>query len=72
MAHEEYLDKLILERLYEIHIYGWIETKYDIISHVKVNNAAYEVPKNVVTKYDPEMVTLEYGRDDERIAEEYR
>lgn len=64
---ETYLYKLPLDKLYEIHINGWIETENDIMSHTKINELGYKTLENILIKYKPHIVTLEYGRDLDRL-----
>ena len=63
-----YLAKLPLERVSEIHINGWIETAADIMCHVKINKAGYEILKELLQVCTPQIITIEYGRDDDRIG----
>jgi len=64
---ETYLYKLPLDKVYEIHINGWIETEKDIMSHTKINELGYQTLQNILKKYKPHIVTLEYGRSNDRL-----
>jgi uncharacterized protein (UPF0276 family) len=64
----EYLHRLPLDKLYEIHINGWIETETDIMSHTKINKYGYEILQNILKEYTPNIITLEYGRHDDRLS----
>ncbi|MBZ9689880.1 DUF692 family protein [Clostridium estertheticum] len=63
-----YIHKLPLEKVYEIHINGWAEKNGDIMSHIKINKMGYDVLKHVLDYCSPKIVTLEYGRHDDRIG----
>ena len=79
MSIEEYLSKLPLERIKEIHVSGWSQLPdgnlYD--SHVECNSYSYELLEYVL-KQAPncEMVSLEYAPsrdyDGHQVAKEYR
>lgn len=64
---ETYLYKLPLDKIYEIHINGWIETEKDIMSHTKINEVGYQTLQNILKKHNPHIITLEYGRDNDRL-----
>jgi len=68
MDFRSYLSQLPLERLYEIHINGWVEKGNDIMCHVKINEAGYEILKELLALCQPKIITIEYGRDDDRIG----
>jgi len=63
-----YLSQLPLERVSEIHINGWEEKNGDIMCHVKINEAGYEILKELLTVCTPKIITIEYGRPDDRIG----
>lgn len=63
-----YIHKLPLEKVYEIHINGWAEKNGDIMSHIKINKMGYDALKQVLEYCCPKIVTLEYGRHDDRIG----
>lgn len=67
MSAREYMKKLPLDRVYEIHINGWEEKDSDIMSHTKINGIAYELLDEVLQLSTPKLVTIEYGRYDDRI-----
>lgn len=67
MDFETYLSILPLDKIYEIHINGWIETKNDIMSHTIMNELGYKTLLNILKNYKPHIVTLEYGRDSNRL-----
>ena len=67
MDFYEYLNRLPLHRVYEIHINGWIEQGEDLMAHTKINDIGYEALEYVLTKTKPSIVTLEYGRDTDRL-----
>lgn len=64
---ETYLYELPIDKVYEIHINGWIETKSDIMSHTKINELGYRALKKLLKECNPKMITLEYGRNNDRI-----
>lgn len=65
---ETYLYRLPLDRIYEIHINGWIETEDDLMSHTIINELGYKTLQDILKKYKPHIVTLEYGRDKDRLG----
>ncbi len=78
MDVREYMGMLPLNRLYEIHINGWIRTETGLMAHTKIHPEGYELLEEVVqrcwkgagtggctgTRY----ITLEYGRGDDRLT----
>lgn len=64
----EYLHKLPLEKIYEIHINGWEEKDGDIMSHIKINEMGYRLLEHILDYSEPKIVTLEYGRSNDRIG----
>lgn len=65
---EKYLYQLPLDNTYEIHINGWAERNNDIMCHIKINELGYRTLKNVLSVCSPKIVTLEYGRHNDRIG----
>jgi hypothetical protein len=63
-----YLSQLPLERVHEIHLNGWIEKGSDIMCHVKINEQGYEIFEELMALCAPQIITIEYGRDDDRIG----
>lgn len=64
---DDYVSKLPLDRVYEVHINGWEERNGDIQSHMKIQNELYHHLNHTVTNYPVKIVTLEYGRSYDRI-----
>ncbi|WP_425448282.1 DUF692 family multinuclear iron-containing protein [Dethiothermospora halolimnae] len=64
---DDYVSKLPLDRVYEVHINGWQESDGDIQSHMKIQDELYPHLKDIVSRYPVEIVTLEYGRHYDRI-----
>ena len=63
-----YLSQLPLDRVYEIHLNGWIEKDGGIMCHVKINEAGYAILKELLTICEPKIITIEYGREDDRLG----
>jgi len=63
-----YLAKLPLEHIYEIHINGWLEKGNDIMCHVKIHEQGYEILWELLAVCAPKIITIEYGRHDDRIG----
>jgi len=63
-----YLEKLPLDRVSEIHVNGWVEKGDDIMCHVKMHEQSYQILKELLAVCRPEIVTIEYGRHDDRIG----
>lgn len=68
MDVKEYLHKLPLDNVYEIHINGWQEKSGDIMSHIKINEEAYQLLEYVLDIIEPKLLTIEYGRHNDRIG----
>lgn len=64
----EYLSRLPLEKVYEIHINGWAEKDGDKMCHVKINEEGYEILGELLGRCQPEIITIEYGRPNDRIG----
>jgi len=64
---ETYLYGLPIDKVYEIHINGWIETESDIMAHTKINELGYRTLNKLLKECSPKMITLEYGRNNDRI-----
>lgn len=64
----QYLHLLPLEYIYEIHINGWAEKDGDIMCHLKINNEGYKILQSLLKICSPGIITLEYGRHNDRIG----
>lgn len=62
MDVREYIGRLPLDRLYEIHINGWMHTERGMMAHTKIHEEGYELLEEVLSRTKPRIVTLEYGR----------
>ncbi|MCL2509268.1 MAG: DUF692 family protein [Oscillospiraceae bacterium] len=68
---ERYLSRLPLERVCEIHINGWVEKGGEVgdrMCHVKINEEGYRILRWLLARCRPDIVTIEYGRDNDRIG----
>lgn len=63
-----YLKMLPLEKTVEIHINGWITTENTVMCHTKIHNEAYEALREVLGFCSPKIITVEYGRHNDRIG----
>lgn len=62
MDFYEYLSKLPLDKIYEIHINGWEYDKNgNAISHIKINEEGYKALEYVLKRSNTKIVTIEYG-----------
>lgn len=64
----DYIKMLPLEKTVEIHINGWIATENSVMCHTKIHNEAYIALKEVLQYCDPKIITIEYGRHNDRIG----
>jgi uncharacterized protein (UPF0276 family) len=64
----KYLHELPLQYIYEIHINGWAEKNGDIMCHLKINEEGYKILQSILNICSPQIVTLEYGRHNDRIG----
>ena len=75
MDVRDYLEKLPLARMCEIHINGWIRTENGLMAHTKIHPEGYELLGEVVEQWrkggevraKTRYITLEYGRGDDRL-----
>ena len=63
-----YIFRLPLDRVSEIHINGWVEKGDGRMCHVKTNEAGYQILGELLQKCSPRMITIEYGREDDRLG----
>ena len=68
MDVREYIDSLPLDRLYEVHINGWISAERGMMAHTRIHEECYRLLEEVLSKARPRIVTLEYGRGDDRLG----
>ena len=66
--YRDYLKSLPLEKVVEIHINGWIENENGRICHTIIHEEAYQALREVLQNCTPKIVTVEYGRHDDRIG----
>ena len=64
----DYLKQLPLDKTIEIHINGWILARGDIMCHTKINDEGYRALEFVLGYCQPKIITLEYGRHNDRIG----
>lgn len=64
----DYLSRLPLDRLYEIHINGWVRNQRGMMAHTVIHEEGYELLEEVLSRTSPRIVTLEYGRGDDRLG----
>ena len=64
----DYLHKLPLEKTVEIHINGWITSNNSVMCHTKIHEEAYTALKVVLQHCNPMIITIEYGRHNDRIG----
>lgn len=62
-----YINALPLDKVIEIHINGWITNKNGTMCHTKINEHGYRILENVLTKCRPQYLTIEYGRNNDKI-----
>jgi len=67
-SFENYVSKLPLERVYEVHVNGWDEKNGDIQSHMIIQEELYTHIEEIVCNYPVKILTLEYGRHNDRIG----
>jgi len=64
----EYIYKLPLHRVYEIHLNGWIIKDGGIMCHTKINEEGYAILTELLARCRSEIITIEYGRDNDRLS----
>ena len=66
---QDYLKRLPLHKIYEIHINGWIiDNNNRFMAHTKITNESYDILKNVLEVANPKIITIEYGRSNDKIS----
>ena len=68
MNFHDYLKSLPLEKIIEIHINGWIENENGRMCHTIIHEEAYQALREVLQHCKPKIITVEYGRHDDRIG----
>lgn len=64
----DYLRKLPLEKTVEIHVNGWITFGNSVMCHTKIHDEAYEALRLVLEYCNPQIITVEYGRNNDRLG----
>lgn len=64
----DYLKMLPLNKTVEIHINGWITTDSSVMCHTKIHEKAYQALEEVLQYCKPKIITVEYGRHNDRIG----
>lgn len=64
---EEYVSKLPLHRLHEVHINGWKVKDKDVQAHMCIQDELYEHIEWIAKNTPVKIMTLEYGRHSDRI-----
>ena len=65
---KEYIYKLPLDKVYEIHINGWIVKDNTVMCHVKINEDGYNILEELLGYCNPKIITIEYGRNYDKIG----
>lgn len=68
MDFYDYMERLPMDKLYEIHINGWYDVGRDIMAHTKITDESYQALKNILQSHNAQIVTLEYGRSEDRLG----
>ena len=66
--YHDYLKSLPLEKVAEIHINGWLENENGRMCHTIIHEEAYQALREVLQHCKPKIITVEYGRPDDRIG----
>lgn len=64
----DYLKMLPLGKTIEIHINGWIIKDNSVMCHTKIHEEAYEALREVLKHCNPKIITVEYGRPNDRLG----
>lgn len=64
----EYIKRLPLKQVYEIHVNGWLMNENGIMCHVKTHKECYDLLEEVLEVANPKIITIEYGRGDDKIG----
>ncbi len=68
MPFYEYMEKLPLDKTVEVHINGWIEIPGAVMCHTMIHEEGYKALEFVLDRCRPEIVIVEYGRDNDKIG----
>lgn len=66
-----YLRRLPLHRVCEIHINGWVEQAGKappFMCHIKITEEGYRTLETLLELCEPKIITIEYGRDNDRFG----
>jgi uncharacterized protein (UPF0276 family) len=64
----DYIRRLPLEKISEIHINGWIVKGDRVMCHTKINETGYSALSELLAISHPNIITIEYGRGDDYIS----
>lgn len=64
---KDYVSKLPFDHLYEMHLNGWQIKGDDLQAHMKIRDEFYGHIEEIATQYPVKIITLEYGRGNDRI-----
>lgn len=64
----DYLHRLPLARVSEIHLNGWTVSDGDVMCHLKIHPKGYELLQYLLDYCKPGIVTVEYGRNNDRLG----
>ncbi len=62
-----YLSALPLHKVVEIHMNGWQRVNDKIMCHIKIHEEGYKVLEWVLDRTSPKILTLEYGRHNDKL-----
>ncbi len=67
-SFREYMQKLPLSRVHEIHLNGWYVQGSKTMCHTKINEEGYDALEWLLGECEPQIVTIEYGRDNDKLG----
>ncbi|HEX3047728.1 MAG TPA: DUF692 family protein [Bacillota bacterium] len=64
----EYISKLPMDHIQELHLNGWVIHNQQQMGHLKIQAELYEFIKKLINDFPVKVVTLEYGREIDKLG----
>jgi uncharacterized protein (UPF0276 family) len=64
----EYISKLPMDNIQELHLNGWVIRNHQQMGHLKIQAELYELIDRLVHDFPVQIITLEYGREIDKLG----
>jgi uncharacterized protein len=64
----EYISKLPMDHIQELHLGGWVLHHQQQMGHLKIQAELYELIRKLINDFPVQIVTLEYGREIDKLG----